>query len=107
MNHTLLSTFFAVICFAVFGVSCSSQQPNVVDLKFTVELVRSDLDKMQEDMAAQGITLSYEFLDFDESGKLQQVSASIEYPDGQRSSFESRVLGPDDQPGFYRDFSQD
>lgn len=77
-----------------------------MDLKFTNELVQADLDKMQTETKAQGIKLNYEFLDFDEAGYLKQISANIKYPDGEKVSFESRVLKAGDEPGFYRDLSE-
>ncbi|MDW3195340.1 MAG: hypothetical protein R8G66_23390 [Cytophagales bacterium] len=85
---------------------CQTQK-EVVDLKFTAELVQADLDKIQADMKSRRIRLNYELLDFDESGHLKQISARIEYPDGMKGSFESCVLTPRDGPGFYRDFSED
>eukprot|EP00320_Phaeocystis_rex_P001396 CAMPEP_0119076376 /NCGR_PEP_ID=MMETSP1178-20130426/86307_1 /TAXON_ID=33656 /ORGANISM="unid sp, Strain CCMP2000" /LENGTH=106 /DNA_ID=CAMNT_0007058647 /DNA_START=39 /DNA_END=359 /DNA_ORIENTATION=- len=106
MKDYSYSNFFLVVLLSMLVASCQTQK-EVVDLKFTTELVQADLDKMQSDMKDRGINLNYEFLDFDESGHLKQISASIKYSDGQKYSFESRVLTAGDGPGFYRDFSED
>ena len=86
---------------------CGQQRIGIIDIKFTTQLTQSDLDKIQEDLKSQNIDLTYDKLEFDERGNLKKISVSIDYNDGQRGSFESRVLESTDRPGFYRDFSKD
>ena len=62
---------------------------------------------MQEDLKSLNIDLTYDELKFDEDGKLKMISASIDYNDGHKASFESNVLKSSDEIGFYRDFSKD
>ncbi|WP_340103539.1 hypothetical protein [Rhodohalobacter sp. 8-1] len=87
--------------------SCTEERSGVIDVKFTTELTKDDLSMIKADLASQNIDLTYDHLEFDEDGKLKIISASIDYNDGHKGSFESRVLKPTDSPGFYRDFSKE
>lgn len=87
--------------------SCTEERSGVIDVKFTTELTKDDLRMIKADLASQNIDLTYDTLAFDESVKLKMISASIDYNDGHKGSFESRVLKPTDVPGFYRDFSEE
>jgi hypothetical protein len=85
--------------------SCKSDRTGIIDVKFTSELTKDDLNKIKADLASQNIDLTYDQLTFDEEGKLKMISASIDYNDGLKSSITTRELKSTDGPGFYRDFS--
>lgn len=87
--------------------SCTEERSGVIDVKFNTELTKDDLSMIKTDLASQDIDLTYNHLTFDEDGKLKMIAASIDYNDGHKSSFESRLLKPTDSPGFYRDFSKE
>lgn len=87
--------------------SCTEERNGVIDVKFTTELTKEDLSMIKADLASQNIDLTFDHLEFDEDGTLKMISASIDYNDGHKGSFESRVLKPTDSPGFYRDISKE
>lgn len=105
MNQTA-HKILVLIALTVLFVACSAQRTDTLEVKFTNELTQTDLDEIQEDLKTQNISLTYSLLEFDEQGNLKKISASIDYNDGQKGSFESRELEPGDNPGFRRDFSK-
>lgn len=74
--------------------SCTEERSGIIDVKFTTELTNDDLSMIKADLASQDINLTYDHLTFDENGKLKMIAASINYNDGHRGSFESRILKP-------------
>jgi hypothetical protein len=96
----------AIIFLTTFIAGCNEQRTGIVDVKFSTEQTKIDLDKIQEDLKSQNIDLTYNIIEFNEQGYLKKISASINYNDGQKGSFESRELQSTDGPGFYRDFSE-
>lgn len=92
------------IVFIITIHSCTDDRSGVIDVRFTTELTKDDLNEIKADLASQNIDLTYDSLAFDEDGQLKMISASIDYNDGQKGSFESRELNPTDGPGFYREF---
>jgi hypothetical protein len=98
--------FALTVVSILFSTSCSDQRTGIVDIKFTTDLTQTDLNKIQEDLKSQNIDLTYDLLEFDGSGHLKKISASIDYNDGYKGSFQSIELQPADSPGFYHDFSK-
>ena len=77
---------------------------DLIDIKFTTAYSFNDLVQLRDILKKENIDLSYTLLELDKKGNLQKISASIEYDDGLKASFSSRLLQPGDGPGFHRDY---
>ncbi len=72
-----------------------------INISFSSKFERKDLADIMVRLAELGIKINYTSLKFTEEGKLNQISASIKYPDG-GGSFSSRELTTSPGPGFRR-----
>ena len=71
-----------------------------IDIPFTTQLQKSDLDAVKADLDKLGMKIDYTLLKFTEAGNLKQISASIKYPDGTGVSVASGELTTTDYPEF-------
>ena len=76
-----------------------------IRIAFTTNYDFDDLVNVKNELTVLDIEIIYTSLKFDEKGRLSQISAKIEYPDGKKGSFTSRELEPNDGPGFRRKFT--
>lgn len=103
----ILSIFLPLICSSLAAQGQISVDQQIINekeirLTFTTEYELEDLEDVKNKLEKLNIEINYTSLKFDTEGKLSQISASIQYPDGVKGSFESRELKPTDGPGFRR-----
>src|SRR6478736_1315729 len=79
---------------------------NVIDVRFTTSYTLKDIAQVKEDLKKENIDINYSLLQFDEKGYLQKISASLDFHNGSLSRFESRVLQPEDAPGFRKELNK-
>jgi hypothetical protein len=109
-----MKNFFPhLILFFLFSITHAQEKKElytineqIVHLEFTTEYQLEDISDVKKDLAKHDITIIYSSLQFDEKGFLKQISASINYPDGQKGSFVSSELKKETGPGFRRDFKK-
>jgi hypothetical protein len=101
-----------LFCFSLLVLASSSLRAQTVDelntvskeqikLVFTTRYDSEKLLDLKKDLLELEIHLEYISLEFNEAGRLRQISAKIEYPDGKSGSFESAELkSATTGPGF-------
>lgn len=79
-----------------------------VFIEFNTAYTLEDLLTLKKELKSLDIDINYSLLEFSDSGQLSKITASIDYNDGLRGSFESRKLQAKGKPGpgFRRDFSK-
>lgn len=107
MKNLLLLIIMSV---AMFSISFAQQEKKLytisdelIDVRFSKKFTQTDLDNVKKELAAMGIKLTYDFLDFDGSGHLKEINASIDYGNNMAVPMKSGKLKEGNNPGFYRD----
>jgi len=102
---TVLGLFFVVsIISAQDKKDLYTINKQKINIEFTTDYQFDDLAKIKSALEKLDINIVFTSLQFDERGYLKQISASIQYPDGESGSFVSRELKAEDRPGFRRNF---
>ena len=105
-----MKTIICLIGFLTLNVGAIHEMP-IVDNKLQVEihndLTFEDMAKIKSDMAEKGITIDYQKLVFNESGKLRVIAFSVDCNDGFRGTAERPVPSKKKTPfGFFRDYTE-
>lgn len=107
MKFLFKSLFTFLFFFATTTLFAQSNTPlyyisdEKVDIEFTILYTFADLVEVKEKLAEKDIELTYQSLQFDDLGSLRQISATLTTTTGHKAAFTSRVLQPNDKPGFH------
>ena len=106
---TLLTAFLAlIICQTPLTLRAQENKKytlsdELLRVEFNTTWTWDDITVVKQELKEHEIELKYSLLEFDDSGFLKRITASITYKDGMTGSFESREL-QSDGPGFRRNF---
>ena len=90
---------FVLLLFLLFSASAWASRDRL-EVVFTSEMTRADLDRIQKDLARQGIVLEYAFLRFDANGHLQGIRFYVVFANGLMGSATCNRLQTDQRFGF-------
>lgn len=78
----------------------------IVKVTFNSRTTFDDLAKVKSEMKNKGIAIDYIRIEFNEGGGLRVIKLKVDCKDGFSGTASSKVLTPESQFGFKRDYSQ-
>src|SRR5687768_208792 len=85
----------------------SDGEKSEVQVIFNRQLEFNDLVKIKLDLSQKGITINFQKLVFDESGKLKSIDFKVDCNDGFSGSASESNLTNQSRFGFYRNYSKE
>ena len=80
---------------------------NRIEVIFNHKLNAKDLENIRMKLLEHGITLRYDYLDFDRKGRLISIGFTVDCKDGFSGKAETTGLTKDSKFGFFRDYAAD
>lgn len=110
MKRSILTLLVSVLFLSLGSFTTAAAQhngndtPSKIEIRFNHQLIFNDLANIKLSLAHKGITLVYNYLKFDEEGKLVAISFSVDCNDGMRGSADNDKVTDHSRIGFYRDY---
>lgn len=99
---TLVSVFHATA-----QILSDLRRENRIEVIFNNKLDAKEVENIRNDLFQYGIILKYDYLDFDNKGKLVSIRFNVDCKDGFSGSTERTGLTKDSRFGFFRDYAAD
>lgn len=101
----------SMLLFMLYGFSIPKSALNrgeidTVLVVFNSNTTFEDLARIRSEMKTKGIILSYLKIEFNEGGGLKEIKIKVDCKDGFIGTASSKILTPESQFGFKRDYSQ-
>ena len=90
---------FVLFFFLLFSATAWATHDRL-EVVFTSDMTRADLDRIQKDLAQKGIVLEYASLRFDATGHLQGIRFYVVFANGLMGSASCQRLPADQRFGF-------
>lgn len=102
---------FSILLFMLTGFSVPESalirgENDTVLVVFNSATTFEDLATIRSEMKSKGIVLSYLRIEFNEGGGLKEIKIKVDCKDGFSGTASSKILTPESQFGFKRDYSQ-